>query len=91
MTADDPQHRPRSHHGHGKHGHNHGGHAARKVPSNTTGASGGEIPEIGYPRGHIGHLSEEEEKAFVEFKEYLTEQGLYKAGPPPSHDDPTLL
>ncbi|TPX08515.1 uncharacterized protein E0L32_010002 [Thyridium curvatum] len=92
MTADDPQHRPRSHHGHGKHGHNHG-HAARRVPSNATGGStsGGDLPEIGYPRGHIGHLSEDEEKAFAEFKAYIAEQGVYKPGPPPSHDDPTLL
>lgn len=49
------------------------------------------VIEYGYPRGHLGHLTEEENKAFQEFKAYLQEKGIYKAGPPPSHDDPTLL
>lgn len=55
-----------------------------RVPS--TGAV-----EHGYPSGHLGHLTEHEEQAFVEFKTLLEEKGLYKPGNPPSHDDPTLL
>ena len=47
--------------------------------------------EHGYPQGHLGHLTEHEEQAFVEFKTLLEEKGLYKPGNPPSHDDPTLL
>lgn len=47
--------------------------------------------DIGYPHGHIGHLTESEEQALKDFKVLLEEKGLYKPGPPPSHDDPTLL
>ena len=47
--------------------------------------------EYGYPCGHLGHLTADEEEAFEEFKTTLQEQDLYKPGPPPSHDDPTLL
>ncbi|KAI1461833.1 CRAL/TRIO domain-containing protein [Annulohypoxylon moriforme] len=47
--------------------------------------------EHGYPSGHLGHLTEHEEHALVEFKSLLEEKGLYKPGNPPSHDDPTLL
>ncbi|KAI1336014.1 CRAL-TRIO domain-containing protein [Xylariaceae sp. FL0016] len=47
--------------------------------------------EHGYPAGHLGHLTEHEKKSFADFKAYLTEKGLYKPGPPPSHNDPTLL
>ncbi|KAI1496936.1 CRAL-TRIO domain-containing protein [Biscogniauxia marginata] len=45
----------------------------------------------GYPLGHLGHLTEHEAQAFDDFKAFLAEKGLYKPGPPPSHDDPTLL
>ncbi|KAF3768076.1 CRAL/TRIO domain-containing protein, partial [Cryphonectria parasitica EP155] len=47
--------------------------------------------EYGYPHGHIGHLTPEEEASFAEFKTLLTSKGLYKPGPPPSHDDTVLL
>lgn len=47
--------------------------------------------EIGYPHGHVGHLSAEEEDAFEKFKAFLQEKGLYKPGPPASHDDQTLM
>ncbi|TRX88875.1 hypothetical protein FHL15_010218 [Xylaria flabelliformis] len=56
----------------------------RRVPS--SGAV-----DVGFPRGHLGHLTEEETQALAEFKTLLEEKGLYKPGPPPSHDDPTLL
>ncbi|KAI1818391.1 CRAL/TRIO domain-containing protein [Poronia punctata] len=56
----------------------------RRVPS--SGAV-----EIGYPAGHFGHLTEHETQALEDFKSLLQEEGLYKPGPPPSHDDPTLI
>ena len=46
---------------------------------------------IGYPNGHLNHLNEEEEEAFHNFKLLLQEKDLYKPGPPPSHDDQTLM
>ncbi|RFU32097.1 hypothetical protein B7463_g4250, partial [Scytalidium lignicola] len=51
--------------------------------------------EYGYPIGHLGHLTEEEESALKEFKTVCKEKGYYKPGngpaEPPSHDDATLL
>jgi hypothetical protein len=47
--------------------------------------------DIGYPHGHLGHLTQDEENRLESFKVYLEEQNLYKRGPPPSHDDQTLL
>jgi hypothetical protein len=47
--------------------------------------------DVGYPNGHLGHLTPKEEEAFVQFKELLIEHELYKPGPPASHDDPLLL
>ncbi|ROW02178.1 hypothetical protein VSDG_02320 [Cytospora chrysosperma] len=47
--------------------------------------------EYGYPCGHLGHLTTDEEDAFQKFKALIQERGLYKPGPPASHDDPTLL
>ncbi|KAI0176463.1 CRAL/TRIO domain-containing protein [Hypoxylon sp. FL1284] len=64
-----------------KHGHD---SSIRRVPS--MGAV-----EHGYPSGHLGHLTEHEEQALVDFKTLLEEKGLFKPGHPPSHDDPTLL
>lgn len=47
--------------------------------------------EIGYPHGHLGHLSESEETALRNFKAFVEEKGLYRPGPPPSHEDHVLL
>ncbi|KAK3318143.1 CRAL-TRIO domain-containing protein [Apodospora peruviana] len=47
--------------------------------------------DIGYPNGHLGHLSHEEEEALRSFKVFLEEKGDYQSGTPPSHDDQTLL
>lgn len=44
-----------------------------------------------YPNGHLGALDEHQQQALEEFKAFLTEKGDYKPGPPPSHDDQTLL
>lgn len=60
---------------------------ATKVPSATS-------IEYGYPHGHLGHLTPEEETAFASFKTSLAEQGLYRPASPstaPSHDDTVLL
>ncbi|KKY35862.1 putative sec14 cytosolic factor [Diaporthe ampelina] len=65
---------------------------ATKVKSNASRASAAKAAlENGYPHGHLGHLTDEEESALKGFKAYLQEKGLYQPGPPPSHDDPTLL
>ncbi|KAK7997225.1 CRAL-TRIO domain-containing protein [Apiospora arundinis] len=47
--------------------------------------------EHGYPQGHLGHLTASEEQALKDFKTFLQEKGAWTPGPPPSHDDPTLL
>ena len=47
--------------------------------------------DIGYPHGHLGYLSQDEENALQNFKVFLEEKGLYKSGDKPSHDDQTLL
>lgn len=62
---------------------------AHKVASAGTASVGGH--EIGYPHGHLGHLSADEEDAFRNFKLFLQEKGLYEPGPPASHDDQTLM
>ena len=65
---------------------------AEKIDSASTSAPTTPLPhDGGYPRGHLGHLSESEEEAFRSFKAFLEEKGLYQPGPPASHDDPTLL
>ncbi|KAK7956242.1 SEC14 cytosolic factor [Apiospora aurea] len=47
--------------------------------------------EHGYPQGHLGHLTASEEQALKDFKVFLQEKGAWTPGPPPSHDDATLL
>ena len=50
--------------------------------------------EYGYPQGHLGHLSGEEEQAFRNFKAYCQEKGYFTPADgdkQASHDDPTLL
>jgi hypothetical protein len=59
------------------------------IPAERVVSVGGH--DIGYPHGHLGYLTEEEENALKNFKVYLTEKGLYSSFPNPSHDDQTLL
>lgn len=51
--------------------------------------------EYGYPQGHLGHLSPDEEAAFRNFKLICKEKGYYNPGngedDPASHDDATLM
>jgi hypothetical protein len=50
--------------------------------------------EFGYPNGHLGHLSDQQEKALDDFRQLVAEKGLYRpatAEKPASHDDVTLL
>ncbi|CAD6446356.1 7dee53d0-67d9-42c7-8f47-e25709e75d5c [Sclerotinia trifoliorum] len=53
------------------------------------------VVEYGFPQGHLGHLTTEEEAALNNFKVLCTEKGLYKPGngidQPASHEDATLL
>lgn len=51
-------------------------------------------PGHGYPHGHLGHLTADEEAAFTALKALLASEGLYTAardGAPPSHHDTVLL
>jgi hypothetical protein len=64
--------------------------AAATHEGSTTGAAQAS-PDVGYPNGHLGHLTDDETKALAEFKALITEKGAYSPGPPPSHDDQTLL
>ncbi|KJZ72261.1 hypothetical protein HIM_08302 [Hirsutella minnesotensis 3608] len=47
--------------------------------------------QLGYPHGHLGQLSPQETEKLDRFKTVLGERGLWKSGPPASHDDQTLL
>jgi len=52
------------------------------------------VVEYGYPQGHLGQLSPDEEGAFRNFKLVCEEKGYYKPGnddEPGTHDDATLL
>ncbi|KIN00216.1 hypothetical protein OIDMADRAFT_125307 [Oidiodendron maius Zn] len=53
------------------------------------------VEVYGYPRGHLGHLTPEEEEALNNFKALCQENGYYSPGngdsEPPSHDDATML
>ncbi|VBB84776.1 Putative SEC14 cytosolic factor [Podospora comata] len=66
------------------------GSPVEQVPS-ATATTGGD--EFGYPHGHFGHLTAEQEKALQDFKIFLGEKGLYTHAPgeKPSHEDWTLL
>ncbi|KAK0757397.1 hypothetical protein N5P37_010120 [Trichoderma harzianum] len=44
-----------------------------------------------FPHGHLGHLTAQQEEALERFKALLQEKGLWRPGPPASHDDQTLL
>jgi hypothetical protein len=53
------------------------------------------VVEYGFPQGHLGHLTTEEEAAFKNFKVLLAEKGYYTPGDgkdvEPSHDDALLM
>lgn len=52
------------------------------------------VVEYGYPQGHLGHLTSEEEAAMQNFKVLCAERGAYRAATEDgkaSHDDATLL
>ncbi|KAF4123073.1 SEC14 [Geosmithia morbida] len=61
---------------------------ATRVTSATSYSVGA---DLSYPHGHLGHLTEHQQKALGEFKSVLKERGYYKAGPPPSHDETVLI
>ena len=68
------------------------GHEAQRV---RTGQSiNAKTGEFGFPQGHLGHLTDEQAKALVDFKELLQEKKLWTPADgdqPESHDDVTLL
>ena len=50
--------------------------------------------EFGYPAGHLGHLTDSQKAALVEFKQLVKEAGLFteaKDEDPATHSDVTLL
>ena len=53
------------------------------------------VVEYGFPQGHLGHLTPEEEAAFNNFKTLCQQEGYYKSGngedDAGTHDEPTLL
>ncbi len=53
------------------------------------------VEVYGYPQGHIGHMTADEQAALNNFKVLLTEKGLYKQASENddfgTHDDATLL
>lgn len=52
------------------------------------------VVEYGYPNGHLGHLTTEEDAAFKNFKLLCADKGVYKPAEGDthaSHDDATLL
>ncbi|KAF4988736.1 hypothetical protein FDECE_14947 [Fusarium decemcellulare] len=66
-------------------------HDATAAPAARVKSSASLSGDFAYPHGHFGHLSQAQEDAFTRFKEVLEERGLWKRGPPASHDDPLLL
>ncbi|KHN98449.1 Cellular retinaldehyde-binding/triple function [Metarhizium album ARSEF 1941] len=59
--------------------------AATRVKSSASTRS-----QLGYPSGHLGHLSEHEAEALAKFKDVLEQRGVWKRDAA-SHDDQTLL
>ncbi|UNI16832.1 hypothetical protein JDV02_003230 [Purpureocillium takamizusanense] len=60
-------------------------------PATRVKSAASTVSQLKYPRGHLGYLSPHEEDALQQFKVVLEDRGVYKPGPPASHDDPTLL
>lgn len=57
-----------------------------KSASSTVSAS-----NFAYPHGHLGYLSPQQDEALQKFKAILEERGAWTRGPPPSHNEQTLL
>lgn len=66
-------------------------HDGTAAPASRVKSSASSLTDRGYPHGHLGHLSEREEEALVRFKDFLEAKGVWKRGPPASHDDALLL
>ncbi|TWU77273.1 hypothetical protein ED733_003549 [Metarhizium rileyi] len=60
------------------------------VPASRVKSSTSTMSQAGYPRGHLGHLSEHEDKALSRLKDVLEQRGAWTREPA-SHDDQTLL
>jgi hypothetical protein len=57
------------------------------APAERITSTASTITDYAYPYGHLGHLTQKQEEAFLQFKKVLEERGLLK----PSHDDPLIL
>ncbi|XWX01197.1 hypothetical protein V2A60_009223 [Cordyceps javanica] len=54
-------------------------------------SSASTVSALNYPHGHLNSLNDQQEEALQKFKAVLEERGVWKRGPPPSHNDQTLL
>lgn len=57
------------------------------APAERITSTASTIADYAYPYGHLGHLTQKQEEAFVQFKKVLEERGLLT----PAHDDPLIL
>lgn len=57
------------------------------APAERITSTASTIADYAYPYGHLGHLTQKQEEAFVQFKKLLEERGLLT----PAHDDPLIL
>ncbi|QPC78324.1 hypothetical protein HYE68_009076 [Fusarium pseudograminearum] len=57
------------------------------APAERITSTASTITDYAYPYGHLGHLTQKQEEAFVQFKKVLEERGLLT----PAHDDPLIL
>lgn len=61
------------------------------APATHVKSSASTTSQHGYPQGHLGHLNAHEAEALEGLRAVVEERGLWKRGPPASHDDATLL
>ncbi len=60
-------------------------------PVSRTKSAASTASAFNYPHGHLNSLSDVQEDALHKFKALLEKRGVWKRGPPPSHNDQTLL
>lgn len=60
-------------------------------PVSRVKSSASVVSALNYPHGHLNSLNDQQEDALRKFKALLEKRGVWKRGPPPSHNDQTLL
>ncbi|EJP63487.1 CRAL/TRIO domain-containing protein [Beauveria bassiana ARSEF 2860] len=61
------------------------------TPVSRTRSSASVASAFNYPHGHLNSLSDQQEDALQKFKDLVEKRRVWKRGPPPSHNDQTLL